>query len=88
MISPGHGRVTDEYDLVIYRDMLTIIRDRVRDMIKRGMTQGQVLAARPTRDYDGIYGADSGAWTTTDFVKAMYTDLSNHVASPAGDKKP
>ena len=75
MIIPGHGRVTDEYDLVIYRDMLTIIRDRVRDLIHRGMSLEQVQAARPTRDYDGIYGSDAGPWTTRMFVAAVYRDL-------------
>jgi glyoxylase-like metal-dependent hydrolase (beta-lactamase superfamily II) len=75
MIIPGHGRVTDEYDQVIYRDMLTIIRDRVRDLIHRGMSLEQVQAARPTRDYDGIYGSDAGPWTTRMFVAAVYRDL-------------
>ena len=76
MIIPGHGRVTDEYDLVIYRDMLTIIRDRIRALIRRGLTLDQVQSARPTRDYDGIYGAQSGPWTTRMFVEALYRDLS------------
>jgi glyoxylase-like metal-dependent hydrolase (beta-lactamase superfamily II) len=75
MIIPGHGRVTDEYELVIYRDMLTIIRDRVRDLIRKGMTLEQVQAARPTRDYDGIYGSTTGPWTTRMFVAAVYQDL-------------
>lgn len=75
MIIPGHGRLTDEYDLVIYRDMLTIIRDRIRDQKRRGMSLEQVLAARPTRDYDGIYGSDKGPWTTRLFVEAVYLSL-------------
>jgi glyoxylase-like metal-dependent hydrolase (beta-lactamase superfamily II) len=76
MIIPGHGRVTDEYELVIYRDMLTIIRDRIRDLIRKGKTLEQVQAAGPTRDYDGIYGSDKGPWTTHMFVEAVYRDLS------------
>jgi glyoxylase-like metal-dependent hydrolase (beta-lactamase superfamily II) len=56
MVIPGHGRIADEADVVEYRDMITIIRDRIQDMIKKGMTLDQVKAARPTRDYDGRYG--------------------------------
>src|SRR5262249_57563088 len=56
MVIPGHGRLCDEADVVEYRDMLTIIRDRIRDMVKKDMTLEQVKAARPTRDYDPLYG--------------------------------
>src|SRR5207237_1446937 len=38
MIIPGRGRLADEFDLSEYRDMLTIIRDRVQAMIKDGAT--------------------------------------------------
>ena len=75
-IIPGHGRACDRNDLANYRDMLTIIRDRVQDMVKKGMTLEQVKAARPTYDYDGGYGVDSGAWTTAMFVEAVYRELS------------
>jgi glyoxylase-like metal-dependent hydrolase (beta-lactamase superfamily II) len=75
MIIPGHGRLCDLSDVGYYRDMVTIIRDRVRDMMAKGMTLEQVKAARPTRDYDGRYGAASGAWTTDMFVEAVYKTL-------------
>jgi glyoxylase-like metal-dependent hydrolase (beta-lactamase superfamily II) len=75
-VVPGHGRICDEFDVVEYRDMVTIVRDRVRAMIKKGMTLEQVKSARPTRDYDSRYGADTGAWTTAMFVEAVYQDLS------------
>ena len=55
---PGHGRLCDEADVVEYRDMVTIIRDRISGLIKKGMTLEQVKAAKPTLDYDGRYGAD------------------------------
>ena len=76
MVIPGHGRLGDEADVVEYRDMVTIVRDRVQDMIKRGMTLEQVKAARPTRDYDVRYGTTTGPWTTDMFVEAAYLDLS------------
>ena len=75
MVIPGHGRLADEADVVEYRDMLTIIRDRVQSMIDEGMTLEQVTAAQPTRDYDGRYGADDGLWTTAQFVEAVYLSL-------------
>ena len=76
MVIPGHGRLADEADVVEYRDMVTIIRDRVRSMIEMGMTLKQVQAAQPTRDYDGRYGAADGFWTTAQFVDAVYGSLA------------
>jgi len=75
MIVPGHGRLCDSADVAYYRDMVTIIRDRIEDMIKKGMTLEQVKAARPTRDYDRRYGATSGFWTTDMFLEAVYKSL-------------
>ena len=75
MVIPGHGRLCDEADVVEYRDMVTIVRDRIQDMIRRGMTLDQVKAARPTRDYDARYGAVHGDWTTDKFVEAVYRSL-------------
>jgi glyoxylase-like metal-dependent hydrolase (beta-lactamase superfamily II) len=75
MVIPGHGRLCDEADVVEYRDMLTIIRDRVRSMIAMRMTLQQVQAAQPTRDYDARYGATTGFWTTAQFVEAVYRTL-------------
>jgi cyclase len=76
MVIPGSGRVTDEADVVEYRDMVTIIRDRIQDLVTKGMTLEQVKAARPTRDYDGRYGAATGSWTTDMFIEAAYRELS------------
>ncbi len=75
-VIPGHGRLCDEADVVEYRDMATIIRDRVQDMVKKGMTIEQVRAAKPTRDYDPLYGSTTGFWTTDKFVDAVYNSLA------------
>jgi cyclase len=77
LVIPGHGRLCDEADVVEYRDMVTIIRDRIKSMIEMGMTLRQVQAAQPTADYDGRYGATSGFWTTEQFVAAAYESLQN-----------
>ncbi|HLK48787.1 MAG TPA: MBL fold metallo-hydrolase [Bryobacteraceae bacterium] len=74
-VIPGHGRIYDEFDVVEYRDMLTIIRDRIQALIKKGATLEQVMAARPTRDYDPQYGSATGPWTTERFVEAAYRSL-------------
>lgn len=84
LIVPGHGRISDIADVAYYRDMTTIIRDRVQDMIKKGMTIEQVKAAKPTSDYDDRYGSTSGAWTTDTFVEAVYTTLPR----PATPQRP
>jgi cyclase len=75
-VIPGHGRVSDEADVLEYRDMVTIVRDRIADMVSRRQTLAQVTAARPTLDYDRQYGATSGSWTTAMFIEAIYQDLS------------
>jgi glyoxylase-like metal-dependent hydrolase (beta-lactamase superfamily II) len=75
MVIPGHGRLSDEADVVEYRDTVTIIRDRIQDMIRRGMSLEQVKAARPTFEYDLRYGAITGPWTTERFVEAAYQSL-------------
>ena len=76
MIIPGHGRLSDVGDVANYRNMMAIIRDRVQDMIQKGMTLDQVKAARPTLDYDGRYGSDTGSWTTDMFLEAVFQSLS------------
>ena len=74
-IVPGHGRLSDTADVASYRNMVVMIRDRVQDMIKNGRTLEQVKAARPTMDFDGRYGSNTGPWTTDMFVEAVYRSL-------------
>jgi len=73
LIIPGHGHICDQLDVVEYRDMVTIIRDRVRDLIKQGLTWEQIKAASPARGYLRRYGSDTGA---NDFVEAVYRSIS------------
>jgi urease gamma subunit len=79
LIVPGHGRLCDAGDLLNYREMVTIIRDRIVDMIKKGMSLEQVKAAKPTLDYDPLYGTNTGFWTTDMFVEAAFKSLSQTV---------
>ena len=73
MVIPGHGRLCDEADVTDYRDMLTIIRDRVQDMLQKGKTLEEVQAARVSRDYDRRYSTSS--WTGDMFIEAVYRSL-------------
>lgn len=74
---PGHGRICDIADVAYYRDMVTIIRDRILDMIKHDMTLDQVKAAKPTADWDPRYGSGDR------FVEAVYRSLTQK----PGEKK-
>ena len=75
LVIPGHGRLCDHYDVVEYRDMITIVRDRVRDMVGAGKSLEQVKAAGPAKGYASRYGSNSGDWTTDRFVEAVYKSL-------------
>jgi cyclase len=77
LIIPGHGRICDQLDVVEYRDMVTIIRDRVRELMKQGLTVDQIKAAAPARGYTRRYGSNTGPWTTNDFIEAIYRNM-NH----------
>jgi glyoxylase-like metal-dependent hydrolase (beta-lactamase superfamily II) len=76
LLVPGHGHVYDKLDLLEYRDAITIIRDRVQDLIDQGLTLAQVQAANPTLGYRSQYGTDSGPWTTEMFVATVYNELA------------
>ena len=88
-IVPGHGRIANQSDVVEYRDMATIVRDRVRDARAMGRTLDQIKAAKVTLEYDGLYSTPS--YTGDMFVEAIYNDLSRiglGSAAPAKVKRP
>ena len=74
LVVPGHGRIGNESDVAEFRDMITIVRDRIQDMVVKGMSLQQVKAAGPALDYDPLYSTP--ALTTDMFVETIYTDLS------------
>lgn len=76
LLVPGHGFVYDKLDLLEYRDAVTVVRDRVKDLIEQGKNLTQVKAANPTLGYRSQYGAESGEWTTDMFVETMFNELS------------
>jgi len=76
LVIPGHGRLSDIGDVINWREMLTIVRDRIRDMKGRGMTLEEVLAARPTRDYDPRWAGER-IFSTENFVTSVYMTLED-----------
>lgn len=76
MVIPGHGRISDEADVVEYRDMVTIVTARIAALAAKGQTLAQVKAARPTLDYDARYGEAGNGWTPDRFIEAVYRDVS------------
>jgi len=80
LLVPGHGRVYDKLDLLEYRDAMTVVRDRVADLIKEGKNLQQVKAANPTLGYRSEYGTDRGEWTTDKFVETIFAELSKKPA--------
>jgi glyoxylase-like metal-dependent hydrolase (beta-lactamase superfamily II) len=75
-VIPAHGWICEEADVVEYRDMVTIVRDRIQALITSGLNLEQIKAANPTNGYRRRYGAESGPWTTDMFVEAIYKSLT------------
>jgi cyclase len=74
-VIPGHGRVSDEADVLSYRDMTYFIRERVRHYIEQGMTLAQIQAERPSLDYDTRYNDEELPWTSDMFIESIYRSL-------------
>jgi glyoxylase-like metal-dependent hydrolase (beta-lactamase superfamily II) len=75
LVVPGHGKVFTEYDVVLYKNMLTVIRNRVQLYKNQGKTLAQVQELKPSWDYDGRWGSDTGEWTTKRFIETIYKTL-------------
>jgi len=73
-VIPGHGRLSEQLDVVNYRDMVVIVRDVMADMIKRGMTLDQIKEASPAKPYETEFGTEPGS--TNSFIEAVYKSLT------------
>ena len=73
-IIPGHGPAVDRAAVTAHRDMLLTVRDRVAKLISEGKSQEEVLAAKPTADYDSK--VPNSAETTQRFVTQLYAELT------------
>ncbi len=74
-IIPGHGATVDRAGLVAHRDMILAVRDKVSAMVREGKTVDEVLAAKPTSDYDAIPSAST---TSERFVRQLYAELKTN----------
>jgi cyclase len=72
-IIPGHGPTVDRNAVMMHRDMLLAVRDRISKMIDQGKSQDEVLAAKPTAEFDAKI--PNAAETTQRFVTQVYAEL-------------
>lgn len=84
LVVPGHGWISDGSEVGYYRDMMIVVRDRIQDMIGKKMTLAQVQAAKPTMDYDPLFGRTPGS--TAKFVQAVYRSLTEKSLTEKKDK--
>jgi cyclase len=80
LVIPARGRIGEQEEVVQYRDMVTIVRDRVQALLDQHRTLAQIRAADPTAGFKSRYGADSGPWTTDQFVASVYQSLTAHAS--------
>jgi hypothetical protein len=73
-VIPGHGRLSEQMEVVDYRDMVVLVRDVIADLIKQGKTLDQIKATRPALPYETRYGTQSGV--TNAFIEAVYKSLT------------
>ncbi|MSO30535.1 MAG: hypothetical protein EXQ48_06250 [Acidobacteria bacterium] len=74
-VIPVRGRPYDEGDVAEYRDMVTIVRDRLQDAIATRRTLAQMKADRLSQDYDRRYGSVPGPGSTDAFIDAAFQSL-------------
>jgi cyclase len=74
-IIPGHGPMVDRAALIAHRDMVLVIRDKVAALVQQGKSVDEVLAAKPTSDYDSIPNAST---TSERFVRQLYAELKTN----------
>ena len=89
LVIPARGFVSDQTDVVEYRDMVTIVRDRVQAMLAARMTLPQVLAANPAQGYVARYAGKSPDAARA-FAESVYASLSAEAAAaqPAPSSRP
>ena len=73
-IIPGHGPLGNRASLQAYRDMLVTIRDRIRGMVRDGMSLALVQAAKPTLQFDAVWG--KGRITPELLVETVFTEIN------------
>jgi cyclase len=75
-IIPGHGGTVDRAALTAHRDMILVVRDKVAALVQQGKTVEEVLAAKPTSDYDSI--VPNASTTSERFIRQLYAELKTN----------
>ncbi|WP_444910433.1 MBL fold metallo-hydrolase [Microbulbifer sp. TRSA005] len=73
-IIPGHGPLSSPAELKVQRDMLETLRDRIQKLVDNGQSRDQVIAAKPTKDFDEQYG--QGFMTPDIWTGIVYDSLA------------
>jgi glyoxylase-like metal-dependent hydrolase (beta-lactamase superfamily II) len=81
-VIPGHGPVVGKADLQAYRDMLVSIRQRVADLMRKGRSVEEVVAAHPSREFDERWG--KGFYKPDLFVQRVFIELGRVKAQGKG----
>jgi cyclase len=84
-VIPGHGRILNEADVVEYRDMMTIIYERVRDAANDGKSLAEIQAMQPTLEYDPLYSAPG--WTGDMLIEAIHGEVTREVRPGAPERR-
>lgn len=74
VVTPGHGPVSNKAEFLEWYAMLTKVRDNITKAIAEGKTMEEVIALKPTKDFDAKYG-QGGPLTVDKFVELCYRDL-------------
>jgi glyoxylase-like metal-dependent hydrolase (beta-lactamase superfamily II) len=75
-IIPGHGAITDRSGVAAQRDLVLKVRDKIRPLVKKGKSVEEVIAAKPTAEFDAT--VPSGAQTSEQFIRWLYAEIKAH----------
>ena len=77
VVVPGHGPVSNRTELAAYRDMLVAVGRRVREAVEQGTGLEDLLASRPTAEFDARFDRPGNLVTRDEFVRSVYRDLAS-----------
>jgi cyclase len=77
VVVPGHGAVSNRAELAAYRDMLVAVGRKVREAVENGMGIEEILAAKPTAEFDAKFGPAGAIVVPEEFVRSVYRDLAS-----------
>jgi cyclase len=77
VVIPGHGPVSDRAELAAYRDMLVAVGRKLREAVESGMGVEEILALKPTAEFDASFGRPGAIVTPEEFVRSIYRDLAS-----------